>query len=766
MKQKNTVRFLLFAAVLLLLDGCSNTRYLTGGDMLFSGNDKLIVNDLTQRKDVKAATKIANDVTFFKPNGAVIGSRRILPPFGLWVHNYMKGDGTGKVSNWFFKTFSSKPVLVSDVNPEQRSKKVESELFNNGFFKAKVKFVLDTCKTNPRKAKIQYYLQLENPYHINRISYATPVDEVDSLINAYQEKLLIKPGDNFSLETVSSEKNKITSMLVEKGYYYFKADYLQIVADTVTTPFLIDLLIEKSIETPEFARYKYSIDNISFHLSGVRVDSADRRDSKPDTIFHDGIYLSGLHNYLKPDVITRSIMFRQGDLYSSSKHQGTILRMNNYGVFKSVRMQYVLQDSLQHKLNLQIESSPVSNVSLNLEGFVQTKSSGFSGPGVEASLAHANLGGEANKFSLKLNGGFEWQWGKKAQNNLGANSYNAGLNSSFVFPRLVVPFNIINDTKLIGSKTIISLGYEFMNNMLYYRMSAVKLGWGYQWKRNQKITNIFYPFNVNIVNLLKTTATFDSIVNSNPYVKKSFGEQSIAGLKYDFIYDNMRLKANGIYMQASLSTSGNLIDLVMRSFGGERPYTILNNVYSQFVKGSLDLRYHTGSVKEGLVFRIFAGTGLSYGNSTVMPYIEQFYSGGSNSIRGFIPRSLGPGSYKPAVNSGIIDQTGDVKLEGNIEYRFPFSKMMNGALFVDAGNVWLLDKDVLRSGAEFKFNSFAKQLAVATGFGLRFDFDFFILRTDLGLPLRTPYAGENGNWLRTGDIFHGFRFNLAIGYPF
>ena len=168
-----------------------------------------------------------------------------------------------------------------------------------------------------------------------------------------------------------------------------------------------------------------------------------------------------------------------------------------------------------------------------------------------------------------------------------------------------------------------------------------------------------------------------------------------------------------------------------------------------------------------MVFRIFTGTGISYGNSSVMPYIEQFYSGGSNSIRGFIARSLGPGSYKPVDYNGIIDQTGDIKLEGNVEYRFAFSKMVLGALFVDAGNVWLLDQDVNRPGAEFKFNSFAKQLAVGTGFGLRFDFDFFVMRLDLGFPLRNSYPGENGScWLPSSDVFSGYRLNLAIGYPF
>jgi outer membrane protein assembly factor BamA len=298
-------------------------------------------------------------------------------------------------------------------------------------------------------------------------------------------------------------------------------------------------------------------------------------------------------------------------------------------------------------------------------------------------------------------------------------------------------------------------------------MSALKTGLSYQWKKRPKITNVFSPVSVNFANLLETTPEFDTIVNENPYVKKSFEEQYIAGMEYSFIYDNTTRHNCGTYLLLNLSTSGNLLDFIKSRNGGERPYTVLGNVYSQFVKTSADFRFYTHTAKEGLVFRLYSGVGSSYKNSTVMPYIEQYYSGGSNSIRAFEARSLGPGSYKPVEANGIIDQTGDIKLEGNIEYRFSLSKMVKAAFFVDAGNVWLLNKDENRPGAEFQFNSFMKQLAVGTGAGLRFDFDFFVLRTDVGLPLRKTYEDGNGNWYKSlNDIRYYSIFNLAIGYPF
>ncbi len=199
----------------------------------------------------------------------------------------------------------------------------------------------------------------------------------------------------------------------------------------------------------------------------------------------------------------------------------------------------------------------------------------------------------------------------------------------------------------------------------------------------------------------------------------------------------------------------------------ERPYSVVGSVYSQFMKLSTDIRYYRNFHNMSIVFRLYSGIGFPYSNSVVMPYVEQFYSGGSNSIRAFIARSLGPGNLELPESSDIIDQTGDIKLEANLEFRFKISKVLHGAVFLDAGNVWLLNPDETRPGAEFNFSTFADQLAVGTGIGLRFDFNFFILRTDFGFPLRTPYKTNGSNWLEsTSKSWHDMVFNLAIGYPF
>jgi outer membrane protein assembly factor BamA len=757
MKNRHITYFVLGIAA-LLLHACSNTKFLTGDQMLYSGRNKIHIVSDEKSKLVKPAEEIASEVTFTEPNNSFLG-KRILPPVGLWYYNYRK-PADGEKGGFFYRKLKEEPILITNVNPLLRCQKVDSELFGNGFFHSKTSFMLDTARNNPRKAKISYFVQVNQPFLIEKIMNPPALDSIDTLINRFTENLNLKTGDIFNLEIIRNEKRKLASMLVEEGYYFFSPENIEIIADTSKIPYRINLLVRKNTQIEQYITKKYTINRVEVHLKEIPG-------AEPDTVLYDGLYITGQTGYLKPETISRGILFRQGNLYSETKHKGTIPLLNNYGVFEYVKMQFTISDSAGQKMDLLVDLSPKNDVSLNIEGAVQSKSSGFAGPTSEITLAHANINKGANRLQLKAFGGFEWQWGKGGESDLGSNSYNAGLNSSFIFPRMVVPFKKIRENKSLIAKSVGSLGFEFVNNVRYYRMTSFNIGFGYQWKKKQKVAHSFMPFKVNMVSLQKTTAEFDSIVNSNPYVKKSFEEQSIYGMEYNFTYDNSARNRNGLYFQGSVSTSGNLFYLINQIGNNEMPYKFLGEVYSQFVKSSVDFRYYTYTTKKGWVFRMYAGTGVSYGNSTVMPYIEQYFSGGSNSLRGFTARSLGPGSYKPVDYNGIIDQTGDIKLEMNGEYRFPLSKILYGALFLETGNVWLLNPDENRPGAQFSFRTFANQLAIGTGAGLRFDFDFFILRTDFGFPLRYPYDEGNGNWINdAGEMFSKFKLNLAIGFPF
>jgi outer membrane protein assembly factor BamA len=300
-------------------------------------------------------------------------------------------------------------------------------------------------------------------------------------------------------------------------------------------------------------------------------------------------------------------------------------------------------------------------------------------------------------------------------------------------------------------------------------MFSAKTELNYSWGRRRDITHSLSPVYLNSISLLATTPAFDSVINDNIYIRKSFEEQFIIGTRYNFIYDNSpQTRSRNFYFNGGVSTSGNLID-AFKHVGGpplDRPIEFLGEVYSQHIKFTSDIRYYFNRFHQRLALRLFTGIGIPYLNSEVLPYVEQFFSGGAYSVRGFLARTVGPGTFHETDNT-YIDQSGDVKLEGNVEYRFDMSRILKGALFLDAGNIWLVNEDETRPGSHFDLNSFYKQFAVGAGFGLRFDFTFFVLRTDLGVPLRTPYLQDDRNWqFGTGNLFSKAKFYLAIGYPF
>jgi hypothetical protein len=410
------------------------------------------------------------------------------------------------------------------------------------------------------------------------------------------------------------------------------------------------------------------------------------------------------------------------------------------------------------------------NINLDIEGDLATKSSGYFGPLFGISVSHGNAFHGAERLKVGLTGGFEWQWGAKSEDQIGTYSYQYGINSGLTYPRIILPFRHGRSGTMLLQRTVINGELSLLNRTAYYRMFSFKTNLNYQWSKNKNIQHSFYPLYVNSVNLLETTAEFDSVVNDNIYIKKSFEEQFIIGPKYEINFNNTLIKRpNNYIFIGGIGTSGNFIDLIagMGKEPSERPYYFMNNIYSQYLKFTTDFRYYRNGFNKSLVFRLYAGIGMPYGNSAALPYVEQFFSGGAYSLRGFTARYLGPGSFYTDDQSGYIDQSGDIKLESNLEFRFDMSKLMKGAIFIETGNIWLTNEDPNRPGAKFNTSTFYDQLAVSSGFGFRFDFSFFVLRTDFGMPLRTPYKTEGKNWLfGTDKILSGTLFNLAIGYPF
>jgi len=752
--------------LLLTLGGCSNTRFLSEDQLLYTGQKKVQVTKVPE--DMNAATRrqVLQAGSAQKPNNSMF-NRRVLPPIGLWTYNYWKHDEQKKIGRWFHNTLSAPPVLISDINPELRAQKIENDLFDQGYFQARASSKVDTSSRNFHKAMVEYFVEVGPSYLYKEIKIDSALVSMDSLMNLDDFNAQIKTGDQFDVKKLEDARSGVSRQFQNLGYYYFNNDFIRLDADTSLGNNELDLMVSRKGKLPELALSKYRIDSILVFLS----KSSDSTVSALDPLIYKGIsfYTSG--NYLKPELIKDALYFQSGDLYTYAAYQKTIARLNRLGVFSFVRIKYEVPDSLGNLLNVRIDLVLADQINLNYETDLVTKSTGFAGPGLKVGVSNNNTFKGAEKIQVDLKGAIEWQWGQKQESQLGTFSYEFGINSALTFPKLVLPGGRSRTKSLLNQETSIQLNFDILNRIEYYSMFSAMNSYKYSWGKKETIEHSYTPLYLNSVSLLQTTPAFDSVIDENIYIRQSFEEQFIFGMRYDFSYDNTyKRRPHNFYFQASAASSGNLLDL----FAGigkdeaDRPYEILNTIYSQFLKFTTDFRYYLNGYNKTLVTRLYAGLGMPYSNSSVLPYVEQFFSGGAYSIRGFTARTVGPGSYHEDEESSYIDQSGDVKLEANLEFRFDISKITKGAVFLDMGNIWLINEDENRPGSEFDFSTFYKQLAVGAGVGLRFDFNFFVLRTDLGFPLRTTYLqDDDSNWLSgAGDIFSSALFYFTIGYPF
>jgi len=368
-------------------------------------------------------------------------------------------------------------------------------------------------------------------------------------------------------------------------------------------------------------------------------------------------------------------------------------------------------------------------------------------------------------LKINLRGRFEVQISNGAVNP----AYELGLEMNYTFPRFYPTF-LFNVAKKSLPKTNISVGYNLFNRLDLYRLNSVFANFGYRWSKRDRFTHTLNPLEFIFTRIPENSKSeeFNTYLEENPGVKRSFDEQFIVGSAYEFTYQPPVTSRHEFYFRGGIDFAGNLLNGLYSVANAERDslgrYTLGGVPFSQYLRLRVDLRYGIDLNEHSmLVSRFSAGLGIPLHNSTILPYIKQFYVGGTNSMRSFIARSVGPGSEVPP--EGYNDLTGDIRLEANLEYRFDISGSLKGALFLDAGNIWLYNEDPARPNGEFHANTFLKEIAVSSGWGVRWDFDFIVARLDFAYTLRTPYLPEGERWA-TDFNFWNPAINIAIGYPF
>lgn len=764
------------SAMTLLWTSCSTTSRLEEGETLYNGM-KLKVN---AEPDVKLVSGLKGDLQSavdVKPNNPLPFLRpyvRMPFPLGLWIYNAWS-DSVRGLKGWIYNKWGERPVLVESVRPDVRLSMLKTVMNNNGYFSGTASYDIKYHK-NPKIATINYEVNPGKPYMIDTVIYMTDtarnLSRSDRKLRGFIDSVAcrstyLRAGQQFSLDSLIAERVNITNKLRNKGWFYFRPEYIEFLADSLMSPGRIALKLSIADNMPRMAALQYRVGNITTY-----VQRRTGRYRSLDTLqTNRGMIVVQKPSRLRESLLPECITFRKNKLFSVRDMDRTQNRLSRLGIFGNINISAVPSDTSENnpKLDVQINCAFDRPMEASVQANITSKSNSYLGPGLVLGLIHNNLFGGAEKLTVQLTGSYEWETGKGSTSAM--NSYEAGLSASLAFPRLLAP-KFVKRTRRMLNWTTVNLSFDMLNRPRYFRMAEFRTGLTYDWNYSGNVVNSFTPFRLTYNKLMRTTNDFDSIMAENPAVALSFQSQFIPVMQYTYTYDKWleRSKINGFNFTATVTEGGNIFWGLWRMCGVKGPKELFGMPFSQFIKAQAQLVYRRQLVRGTALWwvsRILLGGAHAYGNSEQVPYSEQFYIGGANSIRAWTVRSLGPGSYRaPAdVRNGYFDQTGTFKFEVNTEFRFPIVSILHGAVFVDAGNIWLLKNDPKRPGGLLTAKDFGRDIALGTGVGLRVDLGMMVIRGDLGYGLHAPYhTGINGYF--NVKPKNAFAFHLAIGYPF
>lgn len=767
---------LLFSLILILISqSCSNTKFLKEGQKLYTGAKINIEGEeLTKKEKSKLKSHLEADI-IPKPNATFLGLRP-----KLYFYNITKEPKKDKgIRYWMKYKLGEEPVLLNHVDQEFNKDIIENFSENKGYFNVKAKS--ETVEKGD-KAEVVYTVTPKERYYIKNVEFPVRSTLINSEIQQLKENSFLKEGEPFDLDVIISERERIDNRLKEKGFYYFHPENIIVQVDsTINKNNEVDLIVKLKDETPKLAKEQYTIDRIVIFPNYTLKGSRGRKD-----IYEVPVLVDSLHPFkygdmyivdpeikFKAKIFDRVVHFHKGDLYNKTNHNLTLNRLINLGVFKFVKNEFVLSDSINNKFDAYYTLTPRDMQSLRLELLGRTNSANYGGGELNLNWSHRNLFKGAELLKVSAYGAFDVQLGGPKDAN---NIMRLGLNTQLSFPRIVSPFKFNSASEFVP-KTNVKLGYEFQNRTELYTLHNFNTSFGYAWKENIRREHELNIFDATLVYPQKITDVYQEQMDSIPSLRRVVDKQLIFGPTYSYTYSTtMTPRKNTVYYKGRIDLSGVTTGLLTgANVKKDNQKEIFNIPFSQYAKIENDFRYyHYFNKNHSIATRFVAGVAYPYGNSDHIPYSKQFFTGGSNSVRAFRARTLGPGSYDPDTqnSSFYFDQAGDIKLELNAEYRFNIFSFLNGALFADAGNVWLINENPDFPGGTFS-KDFLDEIAVGAGFGLRMDFSILILRLDLAMPLRVPYNAKSERWVLDQVNFSNKQWrrnnlilNIAIGYPF
>lgn len=759
---KASLRAVVALLAIGLTAACSTTRRIPDDELLYNGlkGVEIAEDSVGLPAAIESSIKSAVDVP---PNNYWKLLRWHYPfPLGLWVYNNWSNPKSG-LKHWLYEKLVAEPVLVSDVRPEVRMKMIDEILDNNGYFRGTAGYELVKGR-NPRKAKIRYTVTPGPAYPMEVVSLLPDTTALNRMIDslALRDPYLTS-RTRYSTDSLNIARTRITNSLRNRGYYFFRPDYIEYLADSIADPGRILLKIMLDSNAPKMALQRYRTGKV------VVVANRHAGGGVADTIATPRATLIQMKpSKFRSKLIPENVTFRPGRVFSVRDMNRTQSNLSRLGIFNSINIAAVpdTTNTRERLLNVFVDCTFDAPWEAAFEVNGSSKSNSYIGPGLSFKVTNNNIFGGGEQLTVGLTGTYEWQTGHGRQ--LIFNSYEIGLNASLAMPRLIAP-KFVPRSRFQLSWTRFQLGADLLNRPHYFKMAQFNASVNYDWRLSRHVSNTFTPIKLTYTNLMHTTAVFDSIMNANPAVAQSFQSQYIPQMIYSYVYDRSFGRDNQLNWQFTVQEAGNVFWAIYRACGKKGEKELFGTPFSQFVKGATQLVYgrRVGGGDSWLVSRVAVGAAHAYGNSTQVPYAEQFYCGGANSVRAFTVRSIGPGSYHdPATEDTYFDQTGTFKFEANLEYRFPIFGPLHGAVFLDTGNVWLLKDDPQRPGGKLQASTFLRDLALGTGVGLRFDIGMLVLRGDLGIGIHAPYDTGHGGYYNMPSFGKSLAFHLAIGYPF
>ena len=728
---------IVLGGIILFLSGCSATKFVPEGKYLLSKTS--IVSDVEDFNAANLQPYIRQN-----PNSKWFSSIKI--PLGVYA---LSGSDTTKWMNRFLQRIGEEPVIFDSIQAQITCNDLTTNMQNMGYLHASTEI---NTKVNGKKIKVKYILHPNEQYFIRHVDYNIQDELIrNSLMEEIQNSQTLKEGGVFSINHLDNERKRLTSLLTNNGYYHFHKDFIQYSADTMRNDNGVD---------------------VTLHLLPYRINEEDAGRPHPSYTVRSVNFLSsdGEKLHLRQKTLDNNTAIQEGKLFNGNDLQKTY---NNFARLQAVKYTNIrfreIPDSQLLDCNIQISLKKPSSLSFQPEG---TNTAGDLGAAASLTYTNSNLFRGSEVLSVQLRGAYEAITGLEGYQNEDFREYSA--EAKLLFPRFLVPFLSKSFKRRNTATSELSFGYDLQNRPEFHRR-VFSLAWRYRWNVAQKHLNYrFDLFDLNYVSMPWISSTFkheylDSINNRNAILRYNYEDLFIMKSGITVTYNN---GINAI--RASFETAGNFLNAAAYLLGQEQnsknQYTLFNIAFAQYVKFDFDYtRLIQFDQNNQLALHGAFGFAYPYSNSTILPFEKRYFAGGANSMRGWSVRGLGPGRFKGSHGRiDFINQTGDMKLEMNMEYRTKLFWKIHGAAFIDAGNIWTIRNYADQPGGKFSINKFYQEIAVAYGWGIRLNFDYFILRFDMGMKAINPaYDYDDEHWaIFHPDFSRDFSFHFAVGMPF